>query len=88
MKKREVIRQLFKLNTIPVYSHAITGEHYPYDDRWNRLYKNDKSTRIKIEKSFANNPRRLTDDEEEKLLMTGWNIIGTFDFYPENFRIE
>lgn len=88
MKKRDVLKYLFTDGMVPVYSHAITGEYYPYDNRWNQLCYNDKSTRIKIEKSFSENPRKLTSKEEEKLLITGWNKIRTDDFRPEKFEIN
>lgn len=88
MKKRGVFKYLFIDHAVPAYSHRITGERYPYDDRWNKISKIDEKESNKVRQSFAGNPRRMTDEEEEKLLRTGWLSIDTDVWMPEKFKIN
>lgn len=87
MDKKEVVKLVFTKHVVPLYSHTITGERYPYDDKWNRINKVDKKERDSIYQSFVDNPRRMTKEEEEKLLKTGWLDIDSNVWIPENFEI-
>lgn len=88
MKKRGVFKYLFMDHIVPTYSHVITRERYPYDDRWNKINKISEEERNNVRQSFSNNPRRMTEKEEEKLLVTGWRSIDTNTWKFEKFEIN
>lgn len=88
MKKRGVFKYLFMDHVVPTYSHRITGERHLYDDKWNKISKTDEKESNRVHQSFVDNPRRMTDEENEKLLRTGWLSIDTDAWRFEKFEIN
>lgn len=88
MKKSRVIKYLFMDHIIPTYAHFITGEYFPYDERWNKISYIRYEERVKIYNSFEEDPRKLSKEEDEKLLITGWLNLDTGNWEPEEFEIN
>ncbi len=86
VKKSGVISSLFENKIFPIYAHAITGEKFPYDDRWNKLsYNNMWSRKSAVDK--ANTGNELTSEEKELLLITGLFDIKSNQFFEDNFKV-
>lgn len=87
MKREQLISMLFEDHMFPAYLHRITAEKIPYDDKWNRIIIISAREGEDIHASFQENPRRLSKEEEEKLLVPGLYNIDTKSFTPRRFKI-
>lgn len=85
--KKDLIPILFESHRVPAYMHRITAEIIPYDDRWNRIVKIPIEEGEDMHASFQDNPRRLTKEEDEKLLIPGFYHIDKNNFTPTRFKI-
>lgn len=87
MKKNQLISMLFEDHMVPAYLHRVTAEKIPYDDGWNRIVKISVKEGEEIGASFKENPRKLTKEEDEKLLIPGLYNIDKKSFTPRRFKI-
>lgn len=87
MKKEQLISMLFEDHMFPAYLHRITAEKIPYDNRWGRIIKIPAEEGEDMHASFQDNPRRLSKEEDEKLLIPGLYNIDKKGFTPRRFKI-
>ena len=90
MRRSRVIQYIFEAGMVPMYAHRITGEKFLWDERWNRISYKDKDKARKLMIELTKKMRKVTREEDELMLDTGWVYLydPNIGWEPEEFEIN